>query len=287
MLLRNVLWIFQVLLLKEWVIVDIEVVLGDIFSIIFAPHGFYTNDLSECKQGRLPVSRIKALFDGAYDHHMVVTILTELRLGVHIEDGKFVQIPALLRDIETKASVIEDNRLYAQSAGIRFTLTSETDIFSCSSFPKVQVTMLHDCAGKVQLWTHGLCCIIDAVHVIVYMASTKRYIDVIVRSETVNPKGCFEVRRKLEDIVEAELHESSAGSTYCKELIRPADLVYSDSSRFTTYKMDEVYDYHSHNKVSITCDGQHADSVQELLFCNYIAIEGRYFLDTQVSLEHV
>ena len=258
-------------------IIDVEGVLGDVFGTIFAPNGFFVEELGVSK-GMLPYSKIKSLFGSTYGADVVVTILTELRLGVLMKDYSFsyVQVPALLRGIHMKQSIIEDNRVYQQHAGIRFMLKSETDIFSDSTFPKLQVTMLQKCCRKVQLWTHGLCCIINNIHIVVYMAEEKRFIDIIVRSESLNEKGCFLVREELRHLVENELRESSSGSEYCRQLLGPTQLrVNSASNDVVAYDFREVLDHYTNNQTSITYDGHHTDSVQELLFCNYFEIEGK------------
>ena len=250
---------------------DMEGVLGDILSMIFAPDGFYTEDLSECKRGLLPLSRISTLFGKTYGSEIVVKILTELKLGVVMQNDGVIQIPALLRDIDIKSSILKDDKKYAQYAGLRFKLTSNIDIFSYSAFPKIQVTMLKEHGEMVKLWTHGLCCIIDRVHVVVYMSDDKQFIDVIVRSEKLNAEGCYFVREKVGEVIEDELWSSSSGTEFLKQIICPVDLINnSDSSTFSTYDLSEVYDHYYRNEPNITPDGVHTDSVQELLFCNYI-----------------
>lgn len=272
----------QILLLDQWVIVDLETVLEDVLGFIFAPDEFFTEDLSECKiKGLLPWSRLENLFPCRAN--IVSTILTELRLGVLLPDNSAIQIPGLLRDIHMKSEVLEDNNEYAQYAGLRFALKLKTDIFSHSSFPKLQVTMLQRHGEKVQLWTHGLCCIINEVQVVIYMDEEKRSIDIILRSETLNEKGCYLVRKELRGIVKDELHDSSAGSEYIEQLLRPADLR-NRLSNFKAYDMQEVLDHHIQKKMSITLDGLHMDSVQELLFCNYLEIDGKYFNVYDINL---
>lgn len=264
-------------MLDNWVIVDVEGVLGDILGTIFAPDGFFIEEFGLSK-GMLSYSRIRSLFGSTYGVEVVVTILKELKLGVLMNNNsyEYVQIPALLRGIDMKQSIIEDNRVYQQYAGLRFLLKSKTDIFSDSSFPKLQVTMLQKCCSKVQLWTHGICCVINNIHVIIYMAEEKTYIDIIVRSESINEKGCFLAREEVRQIIEDELQESSSGSDYCKQLIRPDNLRNcSISNDFITYDFREVLEHYRRNELSVTPDGYHTDSVEELLFCNYFEIEGR------------
>ena len=79
-------------------------------------------------------------------------------------------------------------------------------------FPKIQVNILQQHGNKVQLCTHGLCCFVDSVYLIIYMADNKKYIDIVVESETVNAKACYTVRQKFGKMVQRELQESSAGS---------------------------------------------------------------------------
>ena len=76
-----------------------------VLSIIFAPNGFYTEDLSECKRELLPISRIESRFAKTLGTEIVVTILTELRLGVLLLDRSGIQVPALLSHIHMKAKV--------------------------------------------------------------------------------------------------------------------------------------------------------------------------------------
>ena len=266
----------QILQLQEWVIVDVEGVLGDVLSIIFAPNGFYTEDLSECKRGLLPIYRIESLFAQTYGTEIVVKILTELRLGVLLLDHSAIQVPALLRDIDMKARVWEDGNVYAQYAGFRFKLISKTDIFSPSSFPKFQVTMLQQYGSKVQLWTQGLCCIDNSVHVLIYMDEEKKFIDILLRSEKLNEKACYCVRKGLRKAIKSELNESSAGTDYREQILRPSDLKCNRIfESFIAYNLQEVQEHYDQHKTSITSDGWHRDSIQELLFCNYLEIKGR------------
>ena len=266
----------QILLLHPWVIIDLETVLEDVLGFIFAPDEFFTEDLSECKiKGLLPWSRLESLFP--FKANIVATILTELRLGVLLPDNSAIQIPGLLRDIHMKSSVLENNEEYAQYAGFRFALKLKTDIFSHSSFPKLQVTMLQKLGKKVQLWTHGLCCIINEVQVVIYMDEEKQSIDIVLRSKTLNEKGCYLVREEIRRIVKDELRDSSAGSEYIEQLLRPADLR-NRSRKFQAYDLQEVLDHHIQKKMSITLDGLQMDSVQELLFCNYLEIDGKYVI---------
>ena len=267
---------FQILKLKKWVIVDVEGVLGDVLSIIFAPNGFYTEDLTECKHGLLPLTRIESLFEHDFGTEVVVTILTELRLGVLLLDLSVIQVPALLRDIDMKARVWEDGNVYAQYAGFRFKLINKTDIFSPSSFPKFQVTMLQQYGSKVQLWTQGLCCIDNSVHVLIYMDEEKKFIDILLRSEKLNEKACYFVREKLRKAIKNELSESSAGTDYHEQILRPSDLKCNKKSHsFIAYDLQEVQDHYYQHETSIPSYGLHTDSIQELLFCNYLEIEGR------------
>lgn len=221
----------------------------------------------------MPWSRIESLFGCSFGADRVATILTELRLGVPLSDKSAIQIPGLLRDIHMKSSVLEDNNEYVQYAGWRFALKLKTDIFSHSSFPKLQVTMLQKCGEKVQLWTHGLCCIIDEIQVVIYMDEEKRSIDIVLRSQTLNERSCYLVREELRGIVKDELRDSSAGSDYVQQILTPADLR-NKSRNCRAYDLQEVLDHHTQKKMSVTLDGLHLDSVQELLFCNYLEIEG-------------
>ena len=250
-------------------IIDVEGVLGDVLGVIFSPDGFYTEDLSQSKYGFLPLARINDLFGRTYGSDVVLTILTELKLGVVQEDS--IQVPALLHCTKKFNTI----RVYQQRAGIRFKLRYETDIISCSTFPKVQVKILQQHGNKVQLWTHGLCSFVDSVYLIIYMADNKKYIDIVVKSETVNAKACYYVRQKFGKMVQKELRESSAGSEFCTQLIRPDDLKNDISScQLTTYDLMEVHDHFNRNEFSITGDGEHTDHVQELLYCNYLELEG-------------
>ena len=261
----------QVLLLQSWVIIDVEGVLGDILGIIFAPDGFFTEDLRQCKQGFLPLERINALFGHTYGSDVVITLLTELKLGV--QQHQSIQVPALLRSCKRK----ENNctKVYVQHTGIRFKLRSATDIISCSTFPKLQVKILQQYGGKVQLWTHGLCCVVDGIHVTIYMSDNKKYIDVVIRSQEVNGKGCYSIRQIFRRKVEEELLESSPGNDFDKQLIRPEDLKNNiDSCIFTTYNVTDVYDHFTRNESTITSDGEYTDNIQELLFCNYLPLQG-------------
>ena len=258
-------------MLQNWVVIDVEGVLGDILGVIFAPDGFYTEDLSQCKQGFLPLTRINALFGHTYGSDVVITLLTELKLGVLQHES--IQVPALLRGCKRTDN---STNVYIQYTGIRFKLRSETDIISCSTFPKIQVRILQQYGGKVQLWTHGLCCIVDGIHVTIYMSDNKQYIDVVVRSQEVNGKRCYNLRQMFRRKVEEELLESSPGNDFDKQLIRPEDLKNNtDSCIFTTYNVTEVYEQFTRNESTITSDGQHTDSIQELLFCNYLPLQGK------------
>jgi len=60
----------------------------------------YTEDLRDCKNGLFPLARIRSLFGKNTD--MVITILTELKLGVLVSQDHDIQIPALYRAYEQK-----------------------------------------------------------------------------------------------------------------------------------------------------------------------------------------
>ena len=249
---------------------NVEEVLGDYLSIIFAPDGFYTEDLRDCKNGLFPLARIRSLFRNNTD--MVITILTELRLGVLVSQD--IQIPALYRDYEQKNLYWDDQEEYAQYAGWRFKSKEKTDIFSPSFFPKLQVTALQQKGEKIQVWTQGFCFTEESVQALVYMDDVKQSVDVLLRSKRVNEKACYLLRKKVREHIKDELGESSAGTEYGEFILRPDDLKSIENNNFTAYDYKEVQSAHEEKQATITADGWHRDNIQELLFCNYLEIEG-------------
>lgn len=264
----------QILKLKEWVIVNVEEVLGDYLSIIFAPDGFYTKDLRDCKNGLFPLTRIRSLF-GENTHYMVITILTELKLGVLVSQDDAIQIPALYRDYEQKNRYWDDDEAYAQYAGWRFKSKEKTDIFSPSFFPKLQVTALQEKGKKIQVWTQGFGFTEQSVQALVYMDEVKQSVDILLRSRAMNEKACYMLRKRIREEIKVELRESSAGTEYHEFILRPRDLSRIENNNFTTYDYKEVQGAHEEKQSEITADGWQRDSVQELLFCNYLEIEGK------------
>jgi len=252
--------------------VNVEEVLGDYLSIIFAPDGFYTEDLRDCKNGLFPLARIRSLFGKNTD--MVITILTELRLGVLVSQDHAIQIPALYRAYEQKNKYWDDQEEYAQYAGWRFKSKEKTDIFSPSFFPKLQVTALQQKGEKIQVWTQGFCFTESSVQALVYMDDVKQSVDVLLKSKRVNEKACYVLRKKEIKQIKDELGESSAGTEYQEFILRPDDLRHIENKYFTAYDYKEVQGAHEEKQATITADGWHRDNIQELLYCNYLEIEG-------------
>lgn len=244
---------------------DVEGVLGDVLSIIFAPDKFYTKDLRDCKKGLLPLKRMRCLFGDRTD--MVITILKELRLGVLIPNN-VIQVPALLRDFDERTSFWDDQKEYAQYAGWRFKLKDETNIFSPSSFPKLQVQYLEDKKEGIQIWTQGLCFTEESVQILVYMDKVKQSVDILLRSREMNEKACYLLRRRVREQIKDVFCECSAGTDYQELILRPGDLK-SITNDFIGYDYKEVQGAHEEKKVTI---GWHSDNIQELLFCNHLEI---------------
>ena len=250
---------------------DVEGVFGDVLGIIFAPDRFYTKDLRDCKKGLLPLVRMRSLFRNNTD--MVITILKELRLGVMISND-VIQVPALLRDFDERISFWDDQKEYAQYAGWRFKLKDETNIFSPSSFPKLQVQFLEDKKERVQVWTQGLCFTEESVQILVYMDKVKQSVYILVRSKQMNEKSCYLLRKRVREQIKDVFGECSAGTDYQELILRPGDLK-SIKNDFTGYDYKEVLGAHEEKQAMICADGWRTDSIQELLFCNYFEIGER------------
>lgn len=253
---------------------DVERVLSGVFSVLFAPDGFFTNDLRDCRKGVFPLSRIRSLFDK--DTDMVVAILTELGLGVLVSDESAIQIPALYRDYEQKNTYWDDQEGYAQYAGWRLKSKEKTDIFSPSFFPKLQVTALRKKGEKIQVWTQGFCFTENSVQALVYMDEVKQSVDILLRSKRMNERACYLLRKNIREEIKNELGQSSAGTEYKEFILRPDDLRSIKDNTFTAYDYKEVQGAHDEKQTTITADGWHRDSIQELLFCNYLEVEGKH-----------
>ena len=240
----------------------------DVFGILFAPSGFYIADLSNIDCGIIPLERLEALFHGKYNSTLVIEILSELMLGKVLEEG--IQIPALLK-VNMKAKYWVPDKSYILYTGWRIECVDETDIFSPSFFPKLQVNLMNAKEGRITLWAQGLMFIENRIQIIVYMGAVNKVVDIFIRGEEGCEKECYEAREQLRETVKCELHNSSSGTHFTELVIRPADI-----SEFKPEMITYDYNYLQWQEELgidiISQDGRHRDSLQELLYCNCVLL---------------
>ena len=247
-----------------------EALLEEIFSIIFAPERFYFEDLSEFRHGKIPTVRIEGLFHKKYHRQLVLDILCELMLGKVDGDssGEYIHIPSLLKE-GTKNDHWKCDAKYHVFGGLRAKCYDETDIFSPCSFSKLQVTFLNKASFRhgLTLWVNGILVMRDRVQVLISMKTNRRSIDVCVRGEKGTEKQCCRIRQEMWELLSCELQNSSSGTNYNRQIIRPLDIM-ADSP--FAYDYNYVLEQEKDGSVYISVDGntESRDSIKELLYCN-------------------
>ena len=286
---------FQILFLEsEWVVIQMEALLEHIFGVVFAPDGFFLRGLSDIKHGMVPLQRIHALFEKHYEVRLVIDILCELMLAKEIEEENSLQIPALL-EVKEQEEVWrvywkQEPIKYSIHAGWRMECVDETDIFSPSFFPRLQVRMRKAKSSQATAWANGLVFMEDRMQVMVYIEGRKT-IDIMIRSEAGMERQCYNLRNEVQKQVKNELEECSSGTAYTNKLIRPADIrVCKPMNDMIAYDYEHVLCEKERGQSTISTDGIHCDTIRELLYCNYdppLIVDGKKLHDAFSKQEFV
>ena len=250
-----------------------EALLEHIFSVIFAPQNFYLKDLSEFRHGKIPTLRIEGLFQRKYSKQLVLDILCELMLG-KIDSGsngeEYIQIPSLLKD-RRKSDYWKDDTRYCVYGGLRAKCSEETDIFSPCSFSKLQVTFLNKKSFHqgLTLWVNGILFMKDRVQILICMKTNRRSIDIFVRGGRGTETQCYLFRKEMWELVSDELQNSSSGTNYNCQIIRPLEIKEGKELPFA-YNFNDVLESERNGDSCISVDGEigSRDSIKELLYCN-------------------
>ena len=250
-----------------------EALLEHIFSVIFAPQNFYLKDLSEFRHGKIPTVRIEGLFQDKYSKQLVLDILCELMLGKIDTDSsgeEYILIPSLLKE-GRKSDYWKDDTRYLVFGGLRANCSDETDIFSPCSFSKLQVTFLNKTSYHrgVTLCVNGILIMNDRVQILICMKTNRRSIDIFVRGEKGTETQCYQLRQEMWEIVSSELQNSSSGTNYNRQIIRPLEIKEGKDLPFA-YNFNDVLESEkkSHLWISVGGNIESRDSVKELLYCN-------------------
>ena len=248
-----------------------ETLLGDIFSVVFAPEDMYCEDLSTFPHAMIPTVRIEGLF-GHEKKQLVLDILCELMLGKVDKDNdeEYICIPSLLKK-GIKSDYWEPSPSYEVFGGLRVKCSGSTDIFSPCSFPKLQVTLLNRFSRRVSLWANGTCFCNDRVQVMITMETNRRSIDILVRGERGTEEQCYRLRQGMWDTINGELQISSSGTTYSCQIIRPQEIKNGKLDLPMAFNLYEVLECERKGNMYISTDGRNEsrDSIRELLYCNY------------------
>ena len=251
-----------------------EALLDHIFSVIFAPQNFYLNDLSEFYHGKIPTLRIEGLFLNKYSKQLVLDILCELMLGKIDNDSngeEYIHIPSLLKD-GIKSDYWKDDTRYLVYGGLRAKCSKETDVFSPCSFSKLQVTFLNKKAFHqgLTLWVNGILFMkSDEVQIMICMKTNRRSIDIFVRGGRGTETQCYHFRQEMWELVSSELQNSSSGTNYNRQIIRPLEIKEGMELPFA-YNFNDVLKSERNGDFFIRVDGKigSRDSIKELLYCN-------------------